>query len=89
VLDLVGIVSTKTLLALEPAGMDPRARARAHAELLLEEHPAALVVFPQWFEGPLAWLGPVAQPVETITDRANITSPYPTLVAYRLNWPDD
>jgi hypothetical protein len=86
VLDLVGIVSTETLRALEPAAMEPNALARAHFALLLRERPVALVVFPQWFAGPLDALGPVAQPIKTIKDRSNITSPFPTLIAYRLDW---
>jgi hypothetical protein len=88
VLDLIGIVSTKTLHALEPAAMEPNALARAHYSLLLEEKPAALVVFPQWFQGALDGLGPIAKPIETITNRSNITSPYPRLIAYRLDWPE-
>jgi len=88
VLDLIGIVSTPTLRALAPANKEPNAMARAHYALLLKERPVALVVFPQWFDAPLRALGPIAQPIETITNQSNITSPWPTLVAYRLNWPD-
>lgn len=86
VLDLIGIISTQTLVALERAGSEPAALTDAHVSLLRQEQPDALVVFPEWYTGTLRRLGRVAQPIEVITHEENITSPFPRLVAFRLDW---
>ncbi|MFQ5510985.1 MAG: hypothetical protein ACE5EO_03980 [Candidatus Krumholzibacteriia bacterium] len=84
VLDLEGIISTPTLDALAKAG--PRGRERAHYELLRTQRPAALVVFPEWFAGPLGRLGDAAHPIEAIENRRNITSGGSRLVAFEIDW---
>lgn len=86
VLDLIGIVSTTTLDALD--GTAPRSSEREQAlfALLERQQPAALVVFPEWYERTLHRLGRKAEVVRSLENKRNITSGGPRLVAYRIDW---
>jgi hypothetical protein len=86
VLDLIGIISTPTLDALERAAPGPEGRDEAYVDLLLEERPVALVVFPGWFENVLRRFQPALQLVEMIDNPENITSGGSRLVAARIHW---
>jgi len=86
VLDLVGIISTQTLDALEQAGLDERERGRALGALIERERPAGLVVFPNWYSGTLSRLGARRTAIAEVDNPDNITSGGSRLVAYRLDW---
>jgi hypothetical protein len=86
VLDLVGIISTQTLDALEQAGLDERERGRALGALIERERPAGLVVFPNWYSGTLSRLGASRTAIAEVDNPDNITSGGSRLVAYRLDW---
>jgi hypothetical protein len=86
VLDLIGIISRPTLDALEAAGADPARRQNACYEVLVQERPAALVVFPQWFGPTLHRLGNVIEQVEVVNNPSNITSGGNVLFAFRMHW---
>ncbi len=86
VLDLVGIISTPTLDALEKAGSARAARRQALIDLILDERPDVLVVFPEWYEPLLERLGDGLEEVENIYRPENITSGGAQLVAFRVHW---
>jgi len=86
VLDLIGIISTRTLDKIEPAGSDPRRRQQAIYELLLEERPDAIVVFPRWYQPVMQALGESAIAIDEVYNPNNITSGGARLIAYRLKW---
>jgi hypothetical protein len=88
VLDLIGIISTQTLERLEYVGEDPRARMQALYDLMLEERPEVLVVFPQWYTPILDALGDRATPIGSTDKRDNITAGGARLVAFQVNWPE-
>ena len=86
VLDLIGIVSTVALEKLEVAGEDPRARDEAVFELLREQRPDALVVFPEWYPATLMKMRGKLAPIADAVNRENITSGGRRLVAYAVDW---
>jgi hypothetical protein len=86
VLDLIGIVSRQTLDALEAAGADPLRQQNACYTVLVDERPAALVVFPHWFGPTLRRLGNTIEQIEVINNPNNITSGGNVLFAFRMHW---
>jgi hypothetical protein len=86
VLDLVGIISTQTLEKLENAGTGRAARQRAFYELIVEERPEVLVVFPGWFGPTIERFGDALERIEAVSKQDNITSGGPRLVAFKVHW---
>jgi hypothetical protein len=86
VLDLIGIISTPTLDALDRARRDGVARDEAYRELLRRTRPDAIVVFPGWFRKTLQGLDTSRRPIERIVNPDNITSAGKQLVAWQLDW---